>query len=150
MQTVSSMRFALPIIRPTKREHCVDGPRPCPWVTCRYNLYLEVTRRGIVQFSKGEVPVEDIPPHESCALDVADRGGISLEKVAAILGLTRERIRQVAIEGLRKVKESTALNEYAREDGWKLDNALNEGSIDDDLPEESSESDLTGEEDLTL
>ena len=37
---------------------------------------------------------------ETCSLDVADRGGITLEEVGAILNLTRERIRQVEVRGL--------------------------------------------------
>jgi DNA-directed RNA polymerase sigma subunit (sigma70/sigma32) len=42
---------------------------------------------------------------ETCALDVADRGGITLEEVGEILNLTRERIRQVEVKGLEKLRE---------------------------------------------
>jgi DNA-directed RNA polymerase sigma subunit (sigma70/sigma32) len=38
---------------------------------------------------------------------VADRGGITLEEVGAILNLTRERIRQVEVRGLAKIKDHT-------------------------------------------
>jgi DNA-directed RNA polymerase sigma subunit (sigma70/sigma32) len=41
---------------------------------------------------------------ETCSLDVADRGGITLEEVGAILNLTRERIRQVEVRGLYKIR----------------------------------------------
>ena len=41
---------------------------------------------------------------ETCALDVADRGGITLEEVGAILNLARERIRQVEVRGLLKLR----------------------------------------------
>ena len=41
---------------------------------------------------------------ETCSLDVADRGGITLEEVGEILNLTRERIRQVEVRGLSKLK----------------------------------------------
>jgi len=41
---------------------------------------------------------------ETCSLDVADRGGITLEEVGAVLNLTRERIRQVEVRGLAKIK----------------------------------------------
>ena len=44
---------------------------------------------------------------ETCALDVADRGGITLEEVGAILNLTRERIRQVEVRGLGKLREQS-------------------------------------------
>ena len=41
---------------------------------------------------------------DTCSLDVADRGGITLEEVGEILNLTRERIRQVEVRGLVKLK----------------------------------------------
>ena len=41
---------------------------------------------------------------ETCALDIADRGGITLEEVGEIMNLTRERIRQVEVRGLLKLK----------------------------------------------
>jgi len=41
---------------------------------------------------------------ETCSLDVADRGGITLEEVGDILNLTRERVRQVEVRGLLKLK----------------------------------------------
>ncbi len=28
--------------RPKLRSECVDGPRPCPFVSCKYHLYLDV------------------------------------------------------------------------------------------------------------
>jgi DNA-directed RNA polymerase sigma subunit (sigma70/sigma32) len=45
---------------------------------------------------------------ETCALDVADRGGITLEEVGEILNLTRERIRQVEVKGLEKLRETAS------------------------------------------
>jgi len=44
---------------------------------------------------------------ETCSLDVADRGGITLEEVGAILNLTRERIRQVEVRGLYKIRQQS-------------------------------------------
>jgi hypothetical protein len=52
---------------------------------------------------------------ETCALDVADRGGITLEEVGEILNLTRERIRQVEVKGLQKLRvasESLGLQDF--------------------------------------
>ena len=43
----------------------------------------------------------------TCALDVAEKGGITLEEVGAIMNLTRERIRQVETRGLLKLREAT-------------------------------------------
>jgi DNA-directed RNA polymerase sigma subunit (sigma70/sigma32) len=46
---------------------------------------------------------------ETCSLDVADRGGITLEEVGNILNLTRERIRQVEVKGLSKIRDYDAM-----------------------------------------
>lgn len=39
---------------------------------------------------------------QSCALDVADRGGATLEEIGDMLGLTRERVRQVEEEAMER------------------------------------------------
>jgi hypothetical protein len=56
--------------------------------------------------------------NETCALDVADRGGATLEDVGAIMNLTRERIRQVEVKGLAKLEalsDMYALREFVDE-----------------------------------
>ena len=56
--------------------------------------------------------------NETCALDVADRGGTTLEDVGAIMNLTRERIRQVEVRALAKLealKDMMALRDYVEE-----------------------------------
>jgi hypothetical protein len=56
--------------------------------------------------------------NETCALDIADRGGTTLEEVGAIMNLTRERIRQVEVKALAKLdalKEMMALRDYVDE-----------------------------------
>jgi DNA-directed RNA polymerase sigma subunit (sigma70/sigma32) len=45
---------------------------------------------------------------ETCCLDVADRGGTTLETIAQLIGLTRERIRQVEVRALLKLKMNPA------------------------------------------
>ncbi len=45
-------------------------------------------------------------PLASCVLDVADRGGATLEEVADIIGVSRERIRQIEFKIRRKLKTS--------------------------------------------
>ena len=57
----------------------VNAQRPCPRISCFYHLAVDAGEQG----------------KESCCLDVADRGGATLEEVGEIMGLTRERIRQI-------------------------------------------------------
>ena len=81
-------------------------PRPCPFVSCSHHLYLDVNpETGAIKLNFPHLEVWEMA--ETCSLDVADRGGITLEEVGAILNLTRERIRQVEVRGLCKIKDHT-------------------------------------------
>ena len=94
------------IERPRTRAECSDAPRPCPFVSCKHHLYLDVSARtGAIKLNFPDLEVWEMS--ETCALDVADRGGTTLEEVGAIMNLTRERIRQVEVRGLAKIKDHT-------------------------------------------
>ncbi len=91
--------------RPKDRSECITGPRPCPFVACKHHLYLDVNPdTGSIKLNFPDVPVWEMK--ETCALDIADRGGVTLEEVGEILNLTRERIRQVEVMGLEKLRET--------------------------------------------
>ena len=90
--------------RPKARADCIEMPRPCLFVSCRHHLYLDVNpETGSVKLNFPDKEVWEL--EETCALDVADRGGITLEEVGTIMNLTRERIRQVEVRGLEKLKD---------------------------------------------
>ncbi len=89
--------------RPRTREDCRNGPRPCPFVSCAHHLYLDVNAdTGAIKFNFPHLDVWQMA--ETCSLDVADRGGITLEEVGNILNLTRERIRQVETKGIDRLR----------------------------------------------
>ena len=93
--------------KPENRGHCQSMPRPCPFVSCTHHLYLDVNpESGAIKLNFPHLEVWEMK--ETCALDVADKGGITLEEVGEILNLTRERIRQVEVRGLAKMREQTA------------------------------------------
>ena len=105
------------IDRPRSRADCLEGARPCPFVSCQHHLYLDVSARtGAIKVNFPDLDVWEMS--ETCALDVADRGGTTLEEVGAIMNLTRERIRQVEVKGLAKLaalRDMTALRDYVDE-----------------------------------
>lgn len=99
--------------RPQTRADCVEGPRPCPYVSCKYHLYLDVSAKtGAIKLNFPNLEVEDMPV--SCALDVADNGGTTLEGVGGLMNLTRERARQIetfALYQLRKKLDQGELHQ---------------------------------------
>ena len=92
--------------RPKTRADCINGPRPCLFVSCKHNLYLDVNpETGSIKLNFPDKEIWELP--YTCALDVAEKGGITLEEVGEIMNLTRERIRQVETRGLMKLREAT-------------------------------------------
>ncbi|MBL9037177.1 MAG: DNA-binding protein [Archangium sp.] len=92
--------------RPKTRADCVSSPRPCVFVSCKYNLYLDVNpETGSIKLNFPDKEIFEL--EYTCALDVAEKGGITLEEVGEIMNLTRERIRQVETRGLEKVRTAT-------------------------------------------
>jgi hypothetical protein len=89
--------------KPRLRSECAEGPRPCPFVSCQHHLFVDVSpRTGAIKLNFPDIEVWQMG--ESCALDIADRGGTTLEDVGAIMNLTRERIRQVEVRALAKLQ----------------------------------------------
>lgn len=89
-------------------NHC----RPCIAVSCKYHLAIDVTDHGSLKLNFPDVPIEDM--RETCALDVADRGGVTLEEVGVHTGVTRERVRQLETVAMRTLR---ARLKYAGVDG---------------------------------
>jgi hypothetical protein len=96
------------IERPKTRSECSGMPRPCPFVSCKHHLYLDVNpETGSIKLNVPDLEVWEMK--DTCSLDVADKNGITLEEVGEIMNLTRERIRQVEVRGLLKLKMETPL-----------------------------------------
>lgn len=106
---------------PRTRGDCLDGgsnaERPCPWVRCKYHLAIDVERATGRVTEHGEVAEM---PH-TCALDIAahplefenPRAGraasvidsaSTLEAIGDVLGVTRERVRQIEVKALQKLE----------------------------------------------
>ena len=91
------------VARPRSRAECREEARPCPWVSCKHHLYLDVNpETGSIKINFPDLEPWDLV--DTCSLDIAERGGITLEEVGEIMNLTRERIRQVEVRGLLKLR----------------------------------------------
>ena len=145
------------VVKPTKRAECLEGERPCPFVSCKHHLYLDVSARtGAIKLNFPDLEVWEMT--ETCALDVADRGGTTLEEVGAIMNLTRERIRQVEVKGLAKLQalsDMNALRDYVDEGpvGKRRLPVLTKPEVEEDEDEEETTDEVEkteGEDDFDV
>lgn len=86
--------YLLPVLpRPLRRSDCLKIPRPCPFVSCHHNLYLDVNPyNGSIKLNFPHLEPGEMG--ESCSLDVADRSNQTMAAVGGYMNLTLERVRQ--------------------------------------------------------
>jgi ribosomal protein S27AE len=83
--------------------------RPCLYVSCPHNNYLNIhASTGTIKLTHPHREPWDVVPDDSCSLDVADRGPQTLEKVGDIMGLTRERTRQIEQAAVIRLRHTLA------------------------------------------
>ena len=103
--------------RPKTRGDCLPGgcneERPCPFVACKHHLHLEVD--GIT-LKTNRIGVDVASMAESCALDVADRGGVELSEIAQSFGMSRQRVQQIVEKALRWAEEKIDLEKTVLRD----------------------------------
>jgi hypothetical protein len=109
-------------LRPKKRSDCAKVPRPCPFVSCLWNNYLDV-KDGKIHHQLPMAP-EDVPAEVSCSLDLIgaypEDLGVSFteEEIAAILGVKPVDVKQVFEGAIRKLRHYKTAQELLRL--WKL------------------------------
>jgi len=116
--------------RPATRAECGEE-RTCPYVSCEYHMYLDIAKgRDRIRLNFPDLEVEDM--RETCVLDLAERGGepgtgqgvgLTLEAVAACMNLTDERVRQIEIAALGKLRRSRRVARLRDEVGIGRDGA---------------------------
>jgi hypothetical protein len=142
------------IAKPKERAECGNGERPCPFVSCKHHLYLDVSAKtGAIKLNFPDLEVWEMT--ETCALDVADRGGTTLEEVGAIMNLTRERIRQVEVKGLAKLqalRDMMALRDYVDEGpvGKRRLPVLKAAEVEEDEEEAEVEAEAEADEEKAV
>lgn len=101
--------------RPGTWQECRGGQRPCPYVACAHNLYLDVGESGNIKINFPDLELHELP--ETCSLEVAERGSSTLEQVADLMNITRERVRQVEVIALSKLARNKETQAMVRE--WR-------------------------------
>ncbi len=74
---------------------------PCPFVSCKYHLAVDVSRYGSIKHNMPHVEPGEL--EHSCTLRVAEIGGLTLDDVAAVMNMSRERVRQLEDQILAKI-----------------------------------------------
>jgi hypothetical protein len=120
--------------RPVTRGDCMPGgvneQRPCPYVSCKYSLALyvgplsehsppkqSIRTDGLRALSSDDdqdvvdawgdrlvAQLEAMP--ETCALDVADRGGIGQHLLTKLHSIRKQALQQIEAKALRKVEKA--------------------------------------------
>jgi sigma-70-like protein len=125
---MSAAAVHLDVLLPVTRGDCVDGPRPCPWTSCRHHMLVVGSLVGRQRFERSPEWLPGVRVHPaargaaslaealerlptSCALDAVDDApdGLPLEEIGRLLGCTRERARQIEAIALRKLAASAAV-----------------------------------------
>lgn len=117
--------------RPRTRAECPSGP--CPWYGCRHHVGLDLRGDRVHLVVDPDDVTEETP---TCSLTLAERGGMTLEDVGQVMGVTRERIRQVEARALAKVRRRAGWNGPARRLAEFLD--TNPGEAGPDLPKQET------------
>ena len=95
-------------LKPSRRSACVDGIRPCPWVTCRYHAWTDLycqNRNLRPSPTWGN-------PNVTCVLDWC-RTSRTLEEVGRLLNVSREFIRRVEARAFARMRRDDKLRDYA-------------------------------------
>lgn len=100
------------------REDCKGGPRPCPIIHCPSNLYGHFTPAGAYKVAFPHREPWEMPPDESCSLDVADahdeREPKTLEEVGRLMNHSTVRTQQIEQDAFRKLRRTPFGRDIAR------------------------------------
>lgn len=115
---------------PGHRHNCILGPRPCPWLRCKEHLFwlrenIGAKKENTIEKILGKYTDEEIleiifTMSQTCSLDALSGGEKTLEEIGEILGITRERVRQIesaekgnsALKKLRLPKRMAMIKDF--------------------------------------
>ena len=100
----------LDIIRPRTYDDCLDAgwgtkENPCPFFSCKNNLFLDVTEDGEIKYIHKKKDFDQI--QETCLNRAIENGPLDFKQISELIGVVRERARQIKNEAKEKIKQTT-------------------------------------------
>jgi len=71
---------------------------------CKHHLYLDVGETGSIKINFPDLDPTEIPV--TCSLDIADQGDTTLDVIGNAMNLSRERIRQLEVKIIDKLRDA--------------------------------------------
>jgi len=90
---MNALNDTLNVFRVTQGR-CMEDGDPCPRSECRHHVHNSAKESQVAKSALSR---------NTCALKLANRGGITLDEIGDLLGLTRERVRQIEVHALGKL-----------------------------------------------
>ncbi len=89
-------------VRPRVRAECPPDDEPCPFVSCRHHLALDLTPTGKVRLRFPDREVWEL--EETCALRAANSEQMSAPEVAAKLNISRAQVHLDEVRAMKKLR----------------------------------------------
>jgi len=112
--------------RPKTRAECEKGPRPCPWVSCKYSTFFDIPHSDgrkrltvlketstlkLDELAEGWLESWESAPY-SCVLDAADDGPMQeSEPIAEVLGIDTKNVNKIYFRARSEVERRVCMEE---------------------------------------
>ena len=83
--------------------------KPCPFIRCRHHGWMDLTATGSMHLNYPGWEPHELSPEQSCTLLMATiEGEHTLDEVSKTQNCTKERIRQIEEEAMKKARRMQA------------------------------------------
>lgn len=107
----------LPFRRPVTRGDCSQVPRPCPFLTCKWNNYIDIQENGNLRFNFPDLEPDEMPSDLSCTLDIIDTYDVigappTIDLVGLVTGSCADSVRAAVFRSLDFMAMSTRVEKH--------------------------------------
>ena len=99
----------LSAMRPRQRKDCETAPRPCPFVSCKFNTYLKIRSDGAVIHPEYDVMDMKV---SNCAIDYNDA---NLDEIAYATNMTYQGAQQTLERAILKLSKTNIVKHSERQ-----------------------------------